>query len=590
MSASARPVADTAGFPAVKSLGWLRAPVAALHFGRRLRFSQVFARARLRWRQGLLARRGLAASLPRTRAHLATDWQVRLAGWQVQASSESAWQELPGRKFRSSPGWLALGPQSGGAHASELHRLELFYHEFLVENALPQDQIPGFLKEYLDGNRRRAADRAFEWNPYAVTTRLANWLQLLAGRAGVLGAELSLRLAGECLVLADYSDWMQETDLLANHWLKNLWVLALSDWLLLPERSRALRSCQNYLRELERQFLPDGAHYELCPMYHARILAELALFRLLPGLPDELITRSRERSASSRCWLSLLTIAPEKWANFNDSWHLPGLAATLEIQFDAAQERSDINIAAASGFVRLQSKEGWCAILDAGGVGPEFNPGHSHSDVLSVIASYRGSAVLQDPGVLHYSPNDERAYLKSAQAHNGPCLADRDHTEIIGTFRIGRAASGRIVETSQQDDQSVSVLAEHHGYSPLLVQRCLTLKGNDLQVQDTWRPEAAKVHFRPWLRLLLMTQTEHVQNLSIGDHRLAFDFVLPGAGAKHAFRLQMAVTTPREVRWYVGESFVSEQFGRTAPALEICVTDELRDGPLTIETLISALN
>jgi len=574
----------------VKSPGWLRAPVAALHFGRRLRFSQVFARARLRWRQGLLARRGLAASLPRTRTHLATDWQVRLAGWQVQASSESAWQELPGRKFRSSPGWLALGPQSGGAHASELHRLELFYHEFLVENALPQDQIPGFLKEYLDGHCRRAADRAFEWNPYAVTTRLANWLQLLAGRAGVLGAELSLRLAGECLVLADYIDWMQETDLLANHWLKNLWVLALCDWLLLPERSRALRSCQNYLRELERQFLPDGAHYELCPMYHAKILAELDLVRLLPEVPQEFVGRCGKCLALSRHWLSLMTITPGKWANFNDSWHLPGLAAKMQIQFDVAEERSDISVAGPSGFVRLQSKAGWRAILDAGGVGPDFNPGHSHSDVLSVIASFRGSVVIQDPGVLHYSPNDQRAYLKSAQAHNGPCLADRDHTEIIGTFRIARAASARVVETEHQENGSVSVLAEHRGYSPLLVQRRLTLKVNELQVRDTWRPEAAKVHFRPWLRFLLMTQTEHVQNLSIGDHRLAFDFVLPSAGAEHVFRLQMAVTTPREVRWYVGESFVSEQFGRTTPALEICVTEELRDDPLTIETLISALN
>ena len=72
--------------------------------------------------------------------------------------------------------------------------------------------------------------------------------------------------------------------------------------------------------------------------------------------------------------------------------------------------------------------EGWRSILDAGGVGPAFNPGHCHSDVLSVVAAFKGRVVIQDPGVLHYSPNDERFFLKSAKAHNGPCLADwRSH-------------------------------------------------------------------------------------------------------------------------------------------------------------------
>ena len=47
-------------------------------------------------------------------------------------------------------------------------------------------------------------------------------------------AGLAARLAEECLLLADYVDWLQETDILANHLLKNLWAIALCDWLLTP--------------------------------------------------------------------------------------------------------------------------------------------------------------------------------------------------------------------------------------------------------------------------------------------------------------------------------------------------------------------
>ena len=54
--------------------------------------------------------------------------------------------------------------------------------------------------------------------------------------------------------------------------------------------------------------------------------------------------------------------------------------------------------------------EGWRSILDAGGVGPAFNPGHCHS-YFSVVAAFKGRVVIQDPGVLDYSPNDERFFL-----------------------------------------------------------------------------------------------------------------------------------------------------------------------------------
>ena len=391
---------------------------------------------------------------------------------------------------------------------------------------------------------------------------------------------LATRLAEECLLLADYVDWMQEKDLLANHWLKNLRALALCDWLLSPNRDRAARACEAHLLELERQVLPDGAHYELCPMYHAEMVTELVMFRHLPGLPEHLLQRLGTILESSEHWLSLMSLAPGQWANFNDSWLVPRLTACLRVEPDLKGDEDGLDAAKSSGFVRLQSKAGWRALLDAGSVSPEFNPAHSHSDVLSVIAAFRGNVVIQDPGVLHYSPNDERAYLKSARAHNGPCLADRDHTEILGSFRIGRAASGRIVETSYLPGLSASALGEHRGYAPLTLQRRLSLKGAELRLEDTWQSSPASLKFRPWLRLLLRTTVDLVREVHFDAASLSLEFSLPIDKEGQVFRLLMRARGRRKMRWYVGEAIASEEYGRTVPTVELVATDEATAEPL----------
>lgn len=570
----------------MRVLQWPGRMAAAFHFAQRIQFSQVLARGRLRWRHKRLTARGLNRALPGRRISLAADWQARLARWPVRLGEEAAWQELPGQKFKGSDSWLALGPQAGGRYSGELHRLELFYHEFLVERRPPHKEISSFFATYLDGSRSRVADRACEWSPYAVTTRLANWLQLLAGGSLALAPEPASRLAQECLLLADYVDWMQETDILANHWLKNLWALALCDWLLSPDPKRAMHSGAKYLGELERQFLPDGAHFELCPMYQAKILAELGLFRSLPGLPDGFLQRSKVILHLAKRWLSFMAVAPKQWANFNDSWTLPRVAGELNLLPDLEDKQDGLDACRESGFVRLQSRAGWRAIVDAGGVGPEFNPAHCHSDILSVVAAFRGIIIIQDPGVLHYSANDERAYLRSAKAHNGPCLADRDHTEIIRSFRIGTAAKGRVREVKFDPGLLASVMAEHHGYGPLVIQRRVSLKGKELLMEDTWAPPCGGCKFRPWLRLLLMTTIGHVGTPRFEPHSLSLEFYVLAGGSRQLFSLAMEAEGARKLRWYVGESFVSEEFGRQVPALEVCATDEAGCEPLNLRTSI----
>ena len=154
---------------------------AMLRFAQRIRTSQILARARLRWRRGMLTRRGLEPSVQRSRTSLAKDWQVRLAHWPVELRVESPWQVLPASRFKASCHWLELGPQANRRYNSELYRLQLFCHQFLVDHHLPRADALAFLADYLQEHRLRGSDTAYEWSPYAVTGS-AGQLAALPGR------------------------------------------------------------------------------------------------------------------------------------------------------------------------------------------------------------------------------------------------------------------------------------------------------------------------------------------------------------------------------------------------------------------------
>jgi len=337
---------------------------------------------------------------------------------------------------------------------------------------------------------------------------------------------------------------------------------------LLAEPHHQSQSHARFLAELQKQFLADGGHYERCPMYQAKILADLQDFAAeTDSAPGKNPALDRIRN-TGRQWLDTLHITETQWADFNDSWQIPYLRQKLygsqkPVITEGATSLPD------SGFVRLLHTP-WTVILDCGGVGPEFNPGHCHSDITSLVAAAAGHPVILDPGVLHYSPNDERAYLKSAQAHNGPCLADKDHTEMVGSFRVGRAAAaipakidshGRVAQTG------------HHCYPGIEISRTVSIENNRLVIHDRWRSPARS--FRPWLRWLWAVPIQNVLAAPLQNLRLTCHWK---DASNNRIHVEQQVAGDNQPRLYLGENFASPAFGKTVPAVETIVTG----GPTTL--------
>jgi len=126
--------------------------------------------------------------------------------------------------------------------------------------------------------------------------------------------------------------------------------------------------------------------------------------------------------------------------------------------------RPEVSILDDTGYavIRVPSSGG-CLIFDCGPLGPDYQPGHGHSDVLSYELSLHGQRVVVDTGVSTYKSCAERRYERSAAAHNTIRIDGEDQAEIWASFRVGRRPRvGRLAggETSEL----YFVRGEHYAY------------------------------------------------------------------------------------------------------------------------------
>ena len=292
------------------------------------------------------------------------------------------------------------------------------------------------------------------WEPYPLSLRIVNWLKFLmrnAERAEALGKGETLQalLAG-LRIQALALEARLETHLLANHLMKNIKALMFAGALLsAPESSRWWAKGEKLLkRELAEQILPDGGHFERSPMYHAEALEDLLDIRTLASACEGIIKCAPQLSAciaQMAAFLRCMLHPDGEIPLFNDSalgiarpaGQLVTLAGdSVEVPSIA---RPEVSILDDTGYAVIRApSSGGCLIFDCGPLGPDYQPGHGHSDVLSYELSLHGQRVVVDTGVSTYEPCAERRYERSTAAHNTVRIDGEDQAETWASFRVGR--------------------------------------------------------------------------------------------------------------------------------------------------------
>ena len=240
------------------------------------------------------------------------------------------------------------------------------------------------------------------------------------------------------------------------------------------------------LNSLELQILPDGAHFELCPMYHLwttnRLLECMQILKKSNFNVKPVLKIVEEKVSAMLGWVKHMQFGNGSLPAVNDSCegYGPGINGILKIANDIGVKASNHTLKE-SGFRKFRNRN-FEMLVDVNGLTPAEAPGHSHADTFQFILHVFGDPFIIDTGVSTYEPSKLRIHERSTLAHNTVVVNDLNQSEIYGTFRAGRRAKVNIAKFTSNELE-----ASHNGYHHIGVKhtRSFLFEQDKIVITDT---------------------------------------------------------------------------------------------------------
>jgi uncharacterized heparinase superfamily protein len=401
---------------------------------------------------------------------------------------------------------------------SKLWSYNLHYFDFLRQDSHSSQNFNNQKKIIRKWIEENPFGKGIGWDPYPTSLRIINWIKWHY-KTNALTDLAKLSLWNQIRWLSG----RPEFHLLGNHLFVNAKAMLFgSAFFCLGENSSIYRKALKILKtELDEQFLNDGAHFELSPMYHSLAMEDLLdLYQLSRNLPCSFPKEKvLEKYKMGMNWLSYMKYDNEEFAHFNDC------ANGMALEFKELQELSkkiglDQIVKSPSGFLHF-TESGFVVIkdnnvhliADIGSVGPDYLPGHAHADTLSFELAIKGQRVIVNSGTSEYGISNERLRQRSTAAHSTIEVDGTSSSEVWSGFRVARRATVSEIE-KKFDIDSFEFSAVHDGYTRLVNQprhkRSWRLGGRKLEIFDevTGNGNDIKLRFyiHPCIQVLLIDE------------------------------------------------------------------------------------
>jgi hypothetical protein len=389
----------------------------------------------------------------------------------------------------------------------KLWTYNLTYFDFLNQN---QENTEGYdFSPVIEDFIEKLPQLKNATEPFPIALRGINWVKYFA-QNNVQNPVYDRSLFQQYQILADNIEY----HLLGNHLLENGFSM-LFGAIYFQNKDFWTLAHKILSEELEEQILADGAHFELCPMYHKIMLFraldcynllknnDLATLSVFGTKYDSLKKLLVEKGALMLGWLENMTYADGSTPHFGDS--TDGIAPSSQELFDYAKRLSIKPLRyplSNSGFRRLKNTH-FDLVAKVGKIGPDYIPGHAHADSLSFELRINDQPFLVDTGISTYETNDRRHLERSTSSHNTVEINNKNSSEVWGSFRVGNRANSHI-----STDTPTQLSAQHDGYKTFGINhlRTFQLSENSLDIVDQTDKNAlskAHFHFPPTLSLRL---------------------------------------------------------------------------------------
>ena len=165
-----------------------------------------------------------------------------------------------------------------------------------------------------------------------------------------------------------------------------------------------------------------------------------------------------------------------------------------------------------------QDYDNWELFIDVGNIGPDYIPGHAHSDTFNFELYVDGQPLIVDTGTSTYRVNATRQTERSTAAHNTVKIGGIEQSEVWGSFRVARRA--KIISL---DEQQNSITAVHDGYKKsigALHQRQFIFNNRSIRIIDhilsaKQHDAVAYLHFHPDVKIKIIDNSIFVDSFQI---------------------------------------------------------------------------
>ncbi len=378
------------------------------------------------------------------------------------------------------------------------------------------------------------------WEPYPLSLRIVNWIKWFSR----FPERVQYHWRDSLGMQLDALNKQIEYHILGNHVFANAKALVFAGCYFDGQRANhwLMKGLKILRREIIEQFLSDGGHYELSPMYHATLLWDMCDLVHLADQSNNAVLLSQkvqwvaviERGLD---WLSCMVHPDEGIAFFNDAAF--GIAPTLanlliyasQLGIVLSKENNtdeSVRLLKDSGYCVVNLQNNGKAILDVAKIGPDYQPGHAHADTLSFELSLHGQRVLVNSGTSQYGDDSQRLYQRSTKAHNTVCIDGKDSSVVWARFRVAQRAYPHDLVVRTTNKGIIFIGCAHNGYARLPGKnrhyREWHFSANNVIVRDVisgrYSDAEARFYLHPGVRLIKQEGHTVVCHMSCGQEVL----------------------------------------------------------------------
>ena len=369
----------------------------------------------------------------------------------------------------------------------------LNYMDFLLQKNITFEDVSYWINLFINTLPKNRSGM----EPYPISLRGINWIKCISHYRELISVKEQQKWDSALYYqyISLYSNL--EYHLLGNHLLENAYSL-LWGGLYFREDKFYQKAVWLLTKELTEQILPDGAHYELSPMYH-----EILLDRLLDCInalkynyrfegQENVISFLEEKARLMLSWLHAIIYKDGTIPLLNDSAY--GIAPSARDVFAYAKRLGiqwSTHKLKESGYRKFVS-DTFEIVMDIGNIGPDYIPGHAHADTFNYELRIDGKPFIIDSGISTYDKNTRRQYERETQAHNTVHMEGKSSSNVWGGFRVAQRA--RI--TSLKEDHN-NITARHDGFKQFGIehQRIFDMSKNEIMICDSLQPISDKKGF-----------------------------------------------------------------------------------------------